>query len=457
MASTPSIFTKDLAVPFQESRNLSKVRVSSNLLVGHGFVPGERITKIPRIDGAGFEIKLSPSGEQQVYSRSYKSARTEAVIEVVDREWVSRLLGAARVQIISRHGHIKVIPVPDFRFNVITKARQATDMPMLSVLSSGICAHAFHKNGFRPKALCEWRPPENRDIAAGRDLTETGVITAVKNVPFETVFNQDIFTLNDATISECLGDSSITLLSGSLQCDSFSNLKSSALKAKNREEGNPGDAELFYPLLKVIERTKPACIFIENVPAFLNSEIGGAFKAVLRRIGYYVSQATLNGADFGTRCSRPRGFIVASVWPGYHFPEPTGRAEGSLFDWLGEDIMTSCRDVTGSNLVARAIAKKRLRATKEDSATAPVFPKSQARVDDRVLFSRGGRFYDPSIASMRKIHGIPTGFQLDHLPLELQVEQIGQGVDYVLVNSLAESIANHVRTNIRPWKDDLFE
>jgi DNA (cytosine-5)-methyltransferase 1 len=456
--SKPSVFTKELSVPRTDSRSQSRVRISSNLLLGHGFTPGSRVTKAPRVDGAGFEIRLNTTGEQQVYSRGYSnSPRREALIEVGDQDWVSRLMGAIRVQIVSRPGIIKVIPVPDYRFNVITRARKATDMPMFSVLSSGICAHAFHSNGFRAKALCEWRPPEKRDLASGRDLSETGAASAIANVPFESVINQDIFTLNDFILAESLGDTSITLLAGSLQCDSFSNLKSATLKAQNRESGESGDAELFYPLLKVVEKVQPAVIFIENVPAFLNSEIGGVFKAVLRRLGYYINQATLNGADYGTRCSRPRGFIVASVWPGFAFPSASGRAVGSLFDWLGTEMMDSCRDITGSNIVSRAIAKNRLRATKADSPTAPVFPKSQARVVDRVFFHKDGRYLDPSIPVMRKIHGIPSGFDMSHLPSELQIEQIGQGVDYVLVNLIAESISRHVQSNIRPWREDLFE
>jgi len=446
-----SVITKELVVPYVASRRQLRVRISSNLLRAHGFVPGARVRKAARLDGPGFEIRLDQAGDQLVYSRGYARSNPEfreAVIEVGDRDWTRRLLGASRAQIVSRPGCIKVVPVPDFRFNVITRARVTPGMPMFSVLSSGMCANAFAGAGFTPKALCEWRPPERRDVAAGRDLTETGAVTAVRNVGFPIVFNQDIFSLNDMLVAECMGDSSITLLAGSLQCDSFSNLKSARLKEVNRENGAPGDAELFYPLLKLIENTKPAVIFIENVPAFLNSEIGGAFKAVLRRLGYYVSQSVLNGADFGTRCSRPRGFLVASVWPGFLFPEATGRVDGTLYDFLGSEIMDGCRDITDSGTVRRAIEKKRLRAVAETSPTAPVFPKSQARVDDRVLFSRGGRYLDPSIAAMRKVHGLPDSFQLDHLAKDLQSEQIGQGVDYHLLTLLANTLGRHVQMNL---------
>lgn len=445
---TPKVFTKELAAPFLECRGGRRVRISSNLLPLHGFKPGARMTKCSRQDGPGFVIKLANDGEQVVYSRGYRGRTREAVIEVGEGDWVQRLMGAERVQIVSRPGVIQVSPVPDFRFHITRKVAEANGFPMFSVLSSGMCASAFTEAGFSPRALCEWRPPEKRDVAMKRDLTESGASTALRNVPFETVFNQDVFSLTDSLLDDTLGGDGISIVAGSLQCDSFSNLKSARLKESIREAGTPGDAELLYPVLRLIEKTQPAIVFIENVPFFLNSELGGVFKAVLNRTGYFVKQAVLNGADFGTRCSRPRGFIVASVWPGYQFPVGGGRATGSLYDWLGGPIMAGCRDVTDSNIVARAKAKNRLRKVVEDASVAPVFPKSQNRVDDRVLFEQGGRLLDPSIVAMRKIHGLPPNFDLGHLPQEQQVEQIGQGVDYVLLTLLAKGLLAHMKRNI---------
>jgi len=449
--TTLATFTKELATPYVPSRRQTVVRISSNLLRHHGFTPGTRITKTANPDGPGFQIKPSDQGEQMVYSRGYTKRDPEfreAVIEIADSTWTNRLLGADRAQILSRPGCLQIRPIPNHRFQIISKAKATPGLPMFSVLSSGICAHAFTQAGFQPQALCEWRPPEKRDIAAGRDLTETGVQTALENIPFPVVFNQDIFTLSPQLINEGLENRSITLLAGSLQCDSFSNLKSAKLKTENRLTGEPGDAELFYPLLKTIEHTAPAIIFIENVPAFLNSEIGGAFKAILRRLGYYISQETLNGADFETHASRPRGFLVASAWPGFSFPKPTGRNTQSLQAFLGRDILQDCQDVTESNLVKRALAKKRLRTANLLQPTAPVFPKSQARVDDRVLFQIDDRLFNPNLPSMRKIHGIPEEFKMGHLPQDIQCEQIGQGVDYELIAKIAKQIHAHVTSHI---------
>jgi DNA (cytosine-5)-methyltransferase 1 len=446
-------FTKTLATPYVPARNQILVRISSNLLEPHGFKTGTRVTKQPLPGGgAGFDIVLDESGEQQVYGRKYRSERRETVIEVADRQWTSRLLGAAKSQIVSRPGRIRVTAIPDRRVQIISKTRKTRGLPMFSILSSGICAHAFWQAGFEPSALCEWRPPEKRDIAANRDLTETGASTACSNVPFKTIFNQDIFSLTKPLLNECL-PGPVSLIAGSLQCDAFSTLKSKAKKEQIRASGEPGDAELFYPVLKLVEETSPAVIFIENVPAFLNSEIGGSFKAILGRIGYYVTQTTLNGADFGTPCSRPRGFLVASVWPGFTFPTPpkSGRTTSSLRDFLGETL-AGCRDITNSNTVARALAKNRLRAASLDGPTAPVFPKSQARVDDRVLFRdescEPNRLLDPSIEAMRKIHGIPDSFDMSALPRDIQIEQIGQGVDYPLIRTLAAEIESHMSSNL---------
>lgn len=441
--------TKELATPYVPARKQILLRISSNLIQTNGFTAGQRMTKRSLPNGSpGFDILLDPEGEQMVYSRKYKSERREAVIEVADQNWTARLLGAARAQIVCRPNRIRITPIPDRRVQIIVKTRRTPGLPMFSILSSGICAHAFWKAGFTPEALCEWRPPEKRDLAANRDLTDTGATTAQKNIPFKTIFNQDIFSVSKDLLQECLPNP-ISFLAGSLQCDAFSSLKSKKQKDISRESGEPGDAELFYPVLKLVEETQPAALFIENVPAFLNSEIGGAFKAILKRAGYYITQATLNGADFGTPCSRPRGFLVASVWPDFKFPDATGRKTQSLQNFLGDEILQGCQDFTESNTVSRANTKNRLRVAPLDRPTAPVFPKSQARVDDRVFFSnQKGRLLNPSLLAMRKIHGIPESFELNHLPNDIQSEQIGQGVDYPLIQLLAAQLHHHMKNNL---------
>ena len=57
--------------------------------------------------------------------------------------------------------------------------------------------------------------------------------------------------------------------------------------------------------------------------------------------------------------------------------------------------MTGRKDVTDSNMVARAKAKGRMRSVKDGDTTAPTFPKSQHRVDDRILFEQSGRISTP--------------------------------------------------------------
>jgi hypothetical protein len=49
---------------------------------------------------------------------------------------------------------------------------------------------------------------------------------------------------------------------------------------------------------------------------------------------------------------------------------------------------------------------------------------------------------------MRRIHGIPSTFRVEHLAEELQVETIGQGVDYPLLSLLASALKAHVDRNL---------
>lgn len=189
---------------------------------------------------------------------------------------------------------------------------------MYSVLSSGLCASAFHRSGFLPQALCEWRPPEARDFNKGHSLsddviprsewiTETGTTTAAANVPFRSILNEDIFQVSRETLDAAGlgGGRPLAVVAGSLQCDSFSSLKSR--KALDAGAGQPGDMELFVPLFDHIRSTEPAVVFIENVPVFFDHPCGHVFQALLRRLGYHVETRVLNAADFGCHSARSRG------------------------------------------------------------------------------------------------------------------------------------------------------
>lgn len=488
----PKLITKNLAI--NQTPKGPRVRLFSNFLGGLGFPVDTKMRK-EKLPAGGFRLTPDLFGTLSVHKRRYLRGGTEAhpfrselYTEITDAGFLASTLGCSpeRLHITMKPGELLFRPVTPLSFQILKRLRGTKTLPMYSVLSSGVCAAAFHQSGFLPKALCEWRPPEARDmgkeshepgsIPRSEWITETGATTAAANVPFHSIFNEDIFRITSETLKEAgLGDGKpLAIIAGSLQCDSFSSLKSK--KELDAKAGQPGDLELFVPLLDQIRMTEPAVVFIENVPGFFNHPCGHVFQAVLRRMGYHVETAILNSAEFGSHTRRVRGFLVASIWPGFQFPFPSGEAQETLRDYLGNTVDT-CRAIP-SDMPARAIGKGRQNFHSLDGKTCGTFTKSQSRTDDRVFFVDGPlpkiekqttssyqeakaagkriqsqlegiKFLDPSVATAKKIHRIPDGFDLGHLPPEIQMEIIGQSIDFELVRRIATNLHQHLQDNIK--------
>lgn len=86
---------------------------------------------------------------------------------------------------------------------------------------------------------------------------------------------------------------------------------------------------LYLHAMKVIERTKPIAVMLENVPDVLNQggrSVGDEMADYLRSIGYEVSYTLLNAANYGVPQTRDRFFLMAyatELGRRPEFPEPT--------------------------------------------------------------------------------------------------------------------------------------
>lgn len=88
---------------------------------------------------------------------------------------------------------------------------------------------------------------------------------------------------------------------------------------------------LFFDVLRICERHKPAVIFCENVKGLVMHDKGRTLEVIrgaLRQIGYTVYDAVLNSKDYGVAQNRERIYIVAFRndvdSSGFRFPEPSG-------------------------------------------------------------------------------------------------------------------------------------
>jgi DNA (cytosine-5)-methyltransferase 1 len=136
------------------------------------------------------------------------------------------------------------------------------------------------------------------------------------NVPF---FHGDIRRLEKDRILASTQGKPIDLVVGGPPCQGFSTMG----------DQNPADARngLFSHFARVIGWLNPGCFLMENVN-YLRTQYGGRYEkeitAVLEALGYRVSIATLNAADFGVPQIRKRVFFVGTLHSGeFVWPTPT--------------------------------------------------------------------------------------------------------------------------------------
>lgn len=449
--NTPSVLTKELRIQRNASTGERWVRLSSNLLNGFGFRPDSRINRRILAPGQGFALESDPRGATKVYTRAYNHRRNRPCETVIDLK-VQSFIDAAlpdwteAIHFTIKPGQIIAKPQAPRAFH-ISRGLRASDDPFGAFfgMSSGIDMHCFRQIGWRPRALLEWRPQESRDVS---DLTETGVLTAVANSAPDIVFNEDIYTIDMDRVRRHLKRlPPLGLMHLCLQCDDHSNLKAKSLKARS-VANLTSTVDMIVPALRLIEEGKPGVVVVENVPPFANSSACEIFTLTLRRWGYHVSTAVLDAREFGGLTGRERLYLVASVWPGFSFPSPIGRAPRTAFDAISHTLPFS-RDVTALKTTQDGIREGRIRFVSQDNPHAPTSVKSQSHQpkDGTYIKTPDGRILWPTEEANRILNGIPGDFSFDAVSGGIAIEQIGQGIEYPMHHAVGEAILDHVRKN----------
>lgn len=126
----------------------------------------------------------------------------------------------------------------------------------------------------------------------------------------------------------------IDLICGGFPCQSFS-------IAGQRNGFNDTRGTLFFEIARIAAAKKPAILFLENVPGLLSHDSGRTFATILEtldELGYDVTWAVLNSANFGVPQSRKRVFIT-----GYN----REKCLGELFAFSETNPKTTLRRLPG--------------------------------------------------------------------------------------------------------------
>ena len=144
-------------------------------------------------------------------------------------------------------------------------------------------------------------------VVGGLDLNEEAVNTYSSNFPEAISLAGDILEFDDAKIKEIFGEKEVEVIVGGPPCQGFSNAN-----RWQKENADPRN-KLFFEYLKFVKVLSPKAIVIENVRGILTKDGGYAQKRIvslLNGLGYDVTSAVLNAADFGVPQNRFRAFFV---------------------------------------------------------------------------------------------------------------------------------------------------
>ena len=451
--SAPAITLKDLRISTLASTDSAvkrRLRLSSNFLKLAGFEENTRFDARALGFEKGIELTYAPNGSHKIHVRTYGRRKANPLETQVDLQSQS-LIDAAIPSYVEacrweiQPGRIQIIPMANRVFSIgrsMRRRRLEERLEAFVALTGGCDVRLLEDHGFTVRGVLEFRPQEARDTS---DRTETGALNALANGRnIRLLANQDIYKADWGRVAHHLQavDGVVPMLHASLQCDDFSCLKDS----KSRQasiENLTSTIDMVVPLLRGVDALMPAVVVIENVPGFITSQAGAILQLQLRRMGYQVDAAVLSSPDFGGLTLRRRTYIVASIWPGFVFPNATGRNTRPIHEVLAEDIPRMA-DVSDRSSVRKGLEGGRARIIRPGDTNAPTVTKSQPRgAKDSVLMEVDGRYRFIDGPASKRLMGLER-VNTELLTSDLEAEVIGQSIEAPMHGALMDAIRRHI-------------
>ena len=431
-----------------------KLAISTNWLTLMDFNPDDRVIERSLGKDKGIEIiKVydlldAPLKTKKVYKRSYTSRKNnpiETLLEVGSQRLINESFGnAKRVHVIFTKGRIIITPITSHKEQAIKNATPESRSKVFAACTSGLDICAMESSGFQIHSIIEMRPNERRDKK--RDLTETGALTALRNLKkgIINVFNEDITTIDTNQLAEAVKQSPVTTFIASPQCDDHTNVKNNEAKEKSVEDLTT-TVDMALDMLRVIDAIKPPVVQFENVSGWYTSEAYNLLKIRLRRYGYIEYLDIAKATDRGGLTTRKRGFSVFTCLDApFAFEKPPKPRTEKIWPII-EPFISGCRDVSHSKSILDGAKCGRLRVITPESITAPSILKSQERMaKDSCVILHEGKYLWPSESLVKRLMGVPQSFSTDCVSKDISIEIVGQSQDHVHADLITRSIKKHI-------------
>lgn len=147
-------------------------------------------------------------------------------------------------------------------------------------------------------------------VGAAVEIDALAAETYAANHPEVRLFNADIRNISASQIMEACGieKGELDLLAGCPPCQGFSRIR---LNNKRERMDDPRN-RLIGEVLRLVAEMQPKVVMLENVPNLSRYSRYMDFKRELRKLGYEISDQTLDVADFGVPQRRKRLVVLAS-------------------------------------------------------------------------------------------------------------------------------------------------
>jgi DNA (cytosine-5)-methyltransferase 1 len=165
-------------------------------------------------------------------------------------------------------------------------------------------------------------------IIAATDFDPIVALSHKKNFPNTPFINERIGVVSASALRAAAGlgrNESIDLLAGGPPCPPFSKSRFYR-KDKPRSLNDPVAIETIGGYLRLLKDLRPRAFVLENVKGLAYGVHQDALTVIRRRaerLGYEVSVAVLNAANFGVPQIRERCIVIGSLTGEIEFPSPT--------------------------------------------------------------------------------------------------------------------------------------
>lgn len=272
-----------LSIQENKSKDTPRIWIEGQYLEKAGFVKGTKINLSWQSNK--IEIYTHQDGSKLVSGKKYP------IIDINNQQ-IREVFETEKVKVTVDYGHISIEKTKIEN----KKANLLKDHSAGCVFSGGgLLDEAVNQAGYNIK----WSIEANKKYADIWQKNHKGIM-----------YNGDIADFDYSELEQ------VQLLVAGIPCEPFSVVR------RNKDEVSENlDLTMFF--LMVVEHVNPEKIILEEVPAYLKSEIGIACIMALKRMGYKVEHKLMSGTEYGQLTTRKRAVIVASLTDDPQFPQET--------------------------------------------------------------------------------------------------------------------------------------